>query len=292
MALARWTAVFALGFRFAQGTRHAQKSLAIVAVIAAALVAGCTTKNLEELRQAGRHGDAFTAALTDGYLALANFEADIMNDWPDQAHFARKGLRAAAGEAVLPEDPAQWKLSPEAQEMTYAGRARLIQALANGAAVTAPERAAEAQVAFDCWVEQLEEKWQPQDINACHGRFSQAIAELEVQHVNPGRIVYFEFDSDVIGPAAYDDVVQGAFTALQLGLARATIVGHADRAGSVQHNFDLSERRARSIARVLLDVGLDLANLQLVAKGESEPAVPTPDGVREALNRRGEVAFR
>src|SRR3546814_7288426 len=40
-------------------------------------------------------------------------------------------------------------------------------------------RSAEAQVAFDCWMEQQEENFQPDDIAACRDRFEAAMAILE-----------------------------------------------------------------------------------------------------------------
>src|SRR3546814_14624397 len=51
--------------------------------------------------------------------------------------------------------------------------------LAAGAAQSDPTQAAEAQVAFDCWMQEQEENFQPDDIAACRDRFEAAMAGLE-----------------------------------------------------------------------------------------------------------------
>ena len=54
----------------------------------------------------------------------------------------------------------------------------------------------------------------------------------------------------------------------------------------------LSERRARVVRDELIRLGVAASMIAIEARGESEPAVATPDGVREPLNRRSEVVIR
>ena len=63
-------------------------------------------------------------------------------------------------------------------ELTDA-RARLISALNRGAATKAPMEAANAQVMFDCWMQEQEENFQPPDIARCRDGFYAAIAAVE-----------------------------------------------------------------------------------------------------------------
>lgn len=70
------------------------------------------------------------------------------------------------------------------------------------------------------------------------------------------------------------------------------IEGHADRAGSPGHNDKLSERRARVVREAVIKAGVPSELIQLFWYGESDPAVPTPDGVAEELNRRVEITVR
>jgi outer membrane protein OmpA-like peptidoglycan-associated protein len=66
--------------------------------------------------------------------------------------------------------------------------------------------------------------------------------------------------------------------------------GYADTVGSHQFNQDLSERRARSVATVLIHEGGVMPE-RIIPQGFGETmlAVPTADGVNEPRNRRVEI---
>lgn len=69
------------------------------------------------------------------------------------------------------------------------------------------------------------------------------------------------------------------------------VIGHTDNTGSAAYNQDLSERRARSVAGILYEVGVTPARVQTVGRGESNPIASnqTPEG-RQA-NRRVEIVI-
>ncbi len=96
---------------------------------AAALIflSACATftagPELQSLREAEPKGAAFSQALSREYLVLANFEADEMVDWRDAQRFTRKGLRAAMGEMVPPEDFANWNIPVKKRATLAAARA-------------------------------------------------------------------------------------------------------------------------------------------------------------------------
>ena len=69
------------------------------------------------------------------------------------------------------------------------------------------------------------------------------------------------------------------------------VVGHADRAGSIAYNKALSLRRAKSVQKALVAEGIAGEAISISGRGESEPMVPTADGVREAQNRRVHISF-
>jgi hypothetical protein len=48
-----------------------------------------------------------------------------------------------------------------------------------GGRTLAPDQTATAQVQFDCWVQELEENIQADDIAACRDRFDAVVAELD-----------------------------------------------------------------------------------------------------------------
>ena len=82
---------------------------------------------------------------------------------------------------------------------------------------------------------------------------------------------------------------EAAAYAAQGNAARVVVTGHADRSGSDEYNQRLSERRAKSTADGLVAAGVNSGALSVDWRGESENAVPTPDGVKEPLNRRATI---
>src|SRR3546814_19346046 len=77
--------------------------------------------------------------------------------------------------------------------------------------------------------------------------------------------------------------------ALDAALASAgsalRITGHADRSGAVAYNQTLSERRANRVIEELVSGGIDPTSISGEAVGETQPLIPTDDGVREEGNR-------
>jgi len=68
-------------------------------------------------------------------------------------------------------------------------------------------------------------------------------------------------------------------------------VGHTDRSGPEKYNERLSLRRANAVKAEMIRLGMAADQISVAAKGMSEPAVPTPIGVREPRNRRAEITF-
>jgi OOP family OmpA-OmpF porin len=54
----------------------------------------------------------------------------------------------------------------------------------------------------------------------------------------------------------------------------------------------LSLRRADSVREALMAGGIDSNAITVAGRGESEPAVPTADGVKEQANRRVEIVIQ
>jgi outer membrane protein OmpA-like peptidoglycan-associated protein len=105
-------------------------------------------------------------------------------------------------------------------------------------------------------------------------------------------LVFFDFDRATITPEADRVIRQAAQTAKANNIPLVIATGHADRAGSDRYNQALSERRARAVRDVLVSAGLSASQIQVSGKGESQPLVPTADGVREPQNRRVEIVLQ
>ncbi len=275
------------------------KLLKILGVVGALGVLAACTSDLQRIRTTEPSGGtAFTQALTKEYRDLAVFEADEMFDWRDAGYYARRGLAAAGGEVVLPEDPVNRDLPEDSLSEINDVRVRLLAALDGGARDNKPEIAARAQSRFDCWLEQQEENFQEDHISACRDELLAALAEMEQPAMvapAPAPAVYlvlFDFDKSNINDAA-QAVINQVIADFNANKASAiSVTGHTDRAGSDAYNEKLSERRADAVREALIAGGIPADAITTAWKGESENAVPTADGVKEQANRRAEIIIQ
>jgi outer membrane protein OmpA-like peptidoglycan-associated protein len=104
-------------------------------------------------------------------------------------------------------------------------------------------------------------------------------------------LVFFDFDKSDITAQAQRIINDAAAEWKKTGTARVTATGHADRAGTDRYNQRLSERRAAAVKDSLVKQGVPANNIVTIGRGESQPLVPTADGVREPQNRRVEIVF-
>jgi outer membrane protein OmpA-like peptidoglycan-associated protein len=73
------------------------------------------------------------------------------------------------------------------------------------------------------------------------------------------------------------------------GGRRLKLDSYSDRSGPASTNLRVSQRRAAAVREAMVQRGIPEASITIVAHGEAEPLVPTPDGVREPQNRRVDI---
>ena len=105
-------------------------------------------------------------------------------------------------------------------------------------------------------------------------------------------LVFFDWDRSNLTPEALEIVSAAADAANQTGTARIIATGHADRSGPASYNEGLSQRRADAVRDELNRLGIGDGEIVTQALGETDPLVPTPDGVREPQNRRVEIVLQ
>ncbi|MCZ6509256.1 MAG: outer membrane beta-barrel protein [Alphaproteobacteria bacterium] len=105
-------------------------------------------------------------------------------------------------------------------------------------------------------------------------------------------IVFFDWDRSDITPEAAAILRDAAATAQRGEPVRIVATGHADRSGTTVYNRALSERRALAVRAELQRRGINPSTVSTFARGETDPLVPTPDGVREPQNRRVELVLQ
>lgn len=281
--------------------------------VAGGLLAACSvTGNLEQLQGTTATGTDFTKALAGEYQKFAEFEAYEMKDWIDQNYFAKKGLRAAGGEVVAPEDPNTWDQPADKIKVLNSARGRLVSALDSGGRDRFPAEAALAQGKYDCWVEQQEENHQPEHIEKCQHEFIAAMEKLEglmapppappppapepePEPAKPGPLkltVFFDFDSSNLSDGANVIAKLAADHLVKLGGGSISIVGHTDTSGSADYNMGLSQRRAAAVKDALVGLGVSASAISTDAVGESGLLDETGDGVKSPQNRRATISIQ
>ena len=277
--------------------------LGIVAVAASALLAcsydpelvdttDVVVYEIDAVRQMEPQGPAFNRGLRTGYLDYTDTMTEEY-DYSDYWHFAFKAVDSAKGELVEPDLVESRELLASDIEPLSAARARLMAALEQTGRKKAPDPAARAQIAFDCWLEKAEEHDPPEQIEVCKGQFETAIAEVERALTTEGEayLVFFAWDQAELTPVALAVLDQVQADYLRGRPARLTVAGHADRSGPEPYNEALSEARARNVARALAQRGVPEREMAVEWYGERRPRIPTGDGEREPRNRRVEIVF-
>lgn len=101
--------------------------------------------------------------------------------------------------------------------------------------------------------------------------------------------VSFDVNSDVVLPGLYNELDRIAQILVKYPDTTIIVEGHTDSTGSDTYNQGLSERRALSVQRLLVDRGVSPVRISTVGYGESRPVATnnTPEG--RQMNRRVEI---
>jgi OmpA-OmpF porin, OOP family len=282
------------------------RMLSVAALSLAVLASGaCTDRYLSEAQSTQPRGTAFDNALSRDYLAMAKSE-NVQWDYKDTETFARRSTAAAQGKPTLPDDPRlreTWVPDDKMGELNQA-RQRLVTALDRNNRTARPEVAARAQVLYDCWLEQQAENIQPDHIKACRDGFMTALAEIEKPIPAPAPppppkaaaperyLVFFDWNKATLTAEARRVIADAAQTYKATGKATIVATGYTDLSGPPAYNQKLSVRRADAVKAELVRLGVPATSITAIGRGESNPLVPTADGVREPQNRRVEIQIQ
>jgi OOP family OmpA-OmpF porin len=262
--------------------------------------------DMKSAKMAGPPSGAFDAALQKEYITIAEREYGE-SDWEHAGLFARKATAAGNGEAVMPEEPANWMLPDDKVQVFTDARAALLDALDGGGRDLAPAEAAIAQANYDCWIQETEvlnEGFQSDDIAYCRGLFWDNLALVEEaiapepepmaepapapEPVARDYLVYFDFDKANIRADAASILDRVVAAIAETGSSSVTLIGHTDTMGPADYNLVLSERRAVSVAEYLTANGVT-GEIDTEGVGQTDLRVPTPDEVEEQENRNVQI---
>ncbi len=106
------------------------------------------------------------------------------------------------------------------------------------------------------------------------------------------RVIYFDFDSSQV-KEEYRPVVEAHAKYLATHpSARVVLEGHADERGTREYNMALGERRANAVKQLMVLLGADPAQIDVVSYGEERPAVLGHDESAWSKNRRVEIVYK
>tara|TARA_A100000171_G_scaffold52398_1_gene70569 strand:- start:3485 stop:4300 length:816 start_codon:yes stop_codon:yes gene_type:complete len=251
-------------------------------ITTAFFAAGCAEHYIDKLENAKLEGLPFADHLAKEYELFAKRESRVYNDQVDAAHFAVKGLQAATGLNVLPEDPRKWDLSEDNLKFFLDARRRLTFALDKSGRRVAPALAARTQVFFDCAVEESEEAFQKENIAKCKNGFISSLRELEkaVHTQAPTFSVHFAMNSSKLDDKAHETLAEVAKVAKNINLHAVVITGHTDGIGGRKHNLVLSHNRAVAVRDALTKMGVNVKRIESVGGGELDGAEVDPSNRR------------
>ena len=101
--------------------------------------------------------------------------------------------------------------------------------------------------------------------------------------------VLFDFDKDVIKPAAFAQL-DAVYEILEKNPAMSVeLQGHTDNIGTKKYNMGLSLRRANSVAKYLVDKGISRDRIATTGFGFDKPVALNSTDYGRSLNRRVEI---
>ncbi len=104
-------------------------------------------------------------------------------------------------------------------------------------------------------------------------------------------IVFFDFNKSNLKKESMDKVHHVYTEMSKYHDVKITLVGHTDFVGTEKYNMRLSEKRAESVKKELVTLGVPDKEIKVEGKGYSELMVPTAKGVKEVKNRRVEMFY-
>ncbi len=110
--------------------------------------------------------------------------------------------------------------------------------------------------------------------------------------VNMPQDVLFATDSASLRPDLTRDIYAVSSNLQKYPNSTVEVIGHTDNTGSAAYNYDLSQRRAASVAQVLRDGGVPGNRVATIGRGFDQPVASNATAEGRAQNRRVEIIIR
>ena len=106
------------------------------------------------------------------------------------------------------------------------------------------------------------------------------------------RIIFFDFDSNLVKEEYRPLVAAHAKYISQNGRAKMVIQGHTDERGSREYNLALGQRRADAVKQMMSVLGAEGARVETVSFGEEKPREQGSGESAYSQNRRAEIVYQ
>ncbi|MEO8530570.1 MAG: OmpA family protein [Deltaproteobacteria bacterium] len=103
--------------------------------------------------------------------------------------------------------------------------------------------------------------------------------------------ITFATDSASVASSLQDDLRSLASSLNKYPNTTVSVVGHTDNTGTSAYNQDLSNRRAGSVAGILIGAGVSSGRIRSVGMGESQPIASNDSPAGRAQNRRVDIVI-
>jgi len=104
--------------------------------------------------------------------------------------------------------------------------------------------------------------------------------------------IYFDFDKSDLRQDARDTLSKNSEALLKkIADAKVQIAGHCDERGSDEYNLALGDRRAKSVAKYLTNLGVKADRISTISYGKEKPAVQGNNEAAWSKNRRAEFVI-
>jgi len=254
----------------------------------------------------------FNEYLLNQYQKKAIFEAEEMHDWNSAKLYSEKALRSINGEIIYPENINYWKI-PENKISKIIKAYDNLMAIYFQAIKIDPYNLAIAVSSLDCWAEQQEENWQTWDIIRCRDDYLESIhliynkiSNNQLENIKKNesenkttifskntnrekiQIIYFDFDDFNLSDVSINQIKR-YLNKYNNKTNKFLIIGHTDSKGSNEYNKILSLKRAETVKKILIGLGVSKSNISILGKGEELLSIKTKDEVSHPANRRAVI---
>lgn len=278
------------------------------------IINSCAYFKLKNLDSYQYNNNDIYDMLSKEYKEFAQSELYKMHDEFDANYFAYKGLIAKNEKKIYLENPNDWNIPSHAIDEAVSYYAKITKIIKNNT-TKYPAQVSLMMSGYDCWLEQLEENWQIEDIKKCKLKFinnyneiinlvdkktnsadtekaiSSKIKKIKKIMKNEEKIevmVYFNYDSFNLTSNELIKLNEVIAASKKSKDHSIMIIGHTDTKGSNDYNLILSNKRASFIKKYLQSKKI-INNIITKGLGETKPLVNTGDNKLEEKNRRAQI---